>query len=48
MTKNDYTSTFTEMNVHCQDKPVVTNTIYYDTSYFDEGSTCAQLFVGTN
>ena len=28
------------------DKPVATDTIYSDTTAIDDGSTCAQLFVG--
>ena len=35
------------MSVYCNEETVATNTIYYDTPAIENGSTCAQLFVGT-
>ena len=33
------------MNVYCCDKPVATDTIYYETPTIDDGPTCSPLFV---
>ena len=35
------------MNMYRHEKPVATDTMYSDTASIDDGSTCAQLFVGT-
>ena len=35
------------MNLHCRDKTVATDTIYSDRPDIDDGSTCAELFIGT-
>ena len=35
------------MNVHCNDEPTSTDTIYSETPVIDDGSTCAQLIVVT-
>ena len=35
------------MNVYCYDKHGATDTIHYDKSAIDGGSTYTQLFVGT-
>ena len=45
--KNNYKSTFTEINVYCCYEPVATDIIFYDTPAIDNGSTWSQLFVGT-
>ena len=46
--KNHYKSPFPEMNVYICYRPVVNDTIYYDTYAINNGSTSAHLFVGTD
>ena len=36
------------MDVHCRDKHVATDTIYFDTIVINDGSACNQLFVDQN
>ena len=45
--KKHYKSPFPALNVHRRDEPVATDTIYSDTPAIDDGSKCAQFFVGT-
>ena len=45
---NHYKSPFPAINMHLRLKNVSTYTIYSDTSYIADSSTCDQLFVGTN
>ena len=45
--KKTYRSTFPAINVKRRSEPVATDTFYCDTPAVDDGSTCAQLFVGT-
>ena len=45
--KNTYRSPFPAFNVKRRSEPVATDTVYSDTPAMDDGSTCAQLFVGT-
>jgi len=40
-------SRFPDLNVHQRNEPVATDTIFLDTPAVDNGSTCAQIFVGT-
>jgi len=37
---------FPALNVHRCQEPVATDTVYADTPAIDDGSTCAQIFVG--
>ena len=45
--KKTYRSPFTALNFKRRNKPVATDTIYCDTSAIDDGSKCAQVFIGT-
>ena len=45
--KKMYHSPFPALNVKRRSEPVAKDTVYCDTSAIDNGSTCAQLFVGT-
>lgn len=45
--KNHYRSRFPALNVKRRDEPVATYTVYSDTPAIDDGSTAAQIFVGT-
>ncbi len=45
--KKHYKSPFPVLNVHQQDEPIATDTIYLDTPTIDSGATIAQVFVGT-
>ena len=46
--RNHPKSTIPAMNVYRCGKPVATDTIYSNTHDIDDGSTCSQLFFGTN
>ena len=45
--KKHYRSPFPALNVHRRNEPVATDTVYSDTPAVDDGSTSAQIFVGT-
>ena len=45
--KKTHHSPFTELNVKRRSEPVATDTFYCDSPVIDDGSTCAQVFVGT-
>ena len=45
--KKTYRSPFPALNVKRRSEPVATDTVYADTPAIDNGSTCAQVFVGT-
>ena len=45
--KKRYRSPYPACNVPRRNEPVATDTVYSDTPAIDDGSTCAQLFVGT-
>ena len=45
--KKTYQFPFPALNVKCGSEPVATDTFYYDIPAIDDGSECAQLFVGT-
>ena len=45
--KKHYRSPFPALNVHCHNEPVATDTVYLDTPAVNDGSTSAQIFVGT-
>ena len=45
--KKPYRSPFPTLNVKRRSEPVATDAVYCDTPAVDDGSTCAQLFVGT-
>ena len=45
--KKWYKSPFPACNVHCQDEPFATDTVYSDTPAIAGGVTAAQFFVGT-
>jgi hypothetical protein len=45
--RKHFKSRFPAFNVHRQNKPVATNTVYSDTPAIDSGATSAQIFVGT-
>ena len=45
--KKTYRSPFPALNVKRRSEPVSTDTVYSDTPAIDDGSTCAQFFVGT-
>jgi hypothetical protein len=42
-----FKSRFPALNVHRRNEPVATDTIFSETPAVDNGSTCAQIFVGT-
>ncbi len=44
--RKHFKSRFPALNVHRHQEPVATNTVYADTPAIDDGSTCAQIFVG--
>jgi len=45
--KKHYKSPFPALNVHRREEPIATDTVYSDTPAIDDGSTSAQIFVGT-
>jgi len=45
--RNHFKSRFPALNIHRRNEPVATDTIFADTPAVDNGSTCAQIFVGT-
>jgi hypothetical protein len=45
--KKRYKSPFPALNVHRREEPVAMDTVYSDIPAIDDGSTCAQLYVGT-
>jgi hypothetical protein len=45
--KKRYKSPFPALNVHRREEPVAMDTVYSDVPAIDDGSTCAQLYVGT-
>jgi len=45
--KKRYKSPNPALNIHRRNEPVATDTIFSDVPAVDDGSTCAQLFVGT-
>ena len=45
--RKHFKSRFPALNVHRRNEPVATDTIFSDTPAVDNGSTCAQIFVGT-
>jgi len=45
--RKHFKSRFPALNIHRQNEPVATDTIFPDTPAVDNGSTCAQIFVGT-
>jgi len=45
--RKHFKSRFPNLNVHRRNEPVATDTIFSDTPAVDNGSTCAQIFVGT-
>ena len=45
--RNTYKSPFPALNVHRRNEDVATDTIYSNVPAVDNGSTCAQLYVGT-
>ena len=45
--KKNYKYHFPALNVHHRSETVATDTVYYDTPTIDNGSTSAQIFVGT-
>ena len=47
MTKKIYRRPFPELSVKCGTEPVETDTVHCDTPAIDDGSKCAQVFVGT-
>jgi hypothetical protein len=44
--RKHYKSRFPNFNVEARNEPVATDTILADTAAIDDGSTCAQIFVG--
>jgi len=44
--RKHFKSHFPALNVHRHQEPVATDTVYADTPAIDDGSTCAQIFVG--
>jgi len=44
--RKHFKSCFPALNVHRCQEPVATDTVYADTPAIDDGSTCAQIFVG--
>ena len=47
MLKKTYLSHFPDFNVKRRSEPVATDTVHSDAPAVDDGSTCAQIFVGT-
>ena len=45
--KKTYRSPFPALNIKRTNDPLATDTVYCDTSEIDDGSKCAQIFVGT-
>jgi hypothetical protein len=45
--KKRYKSPFPALNVFCREEPVAMDTVFSDVTSIDDGSTCAQLYVGT-
>ena len=45
--KKRYKSPFPALNVHRREEPVAMDTVYSDVAAIDDGSTCAQIYVGT-
>ena len=45
--RKHFKSRFPALNVHRRHEPVATDTVFSDTPAIDNGSTCAQIFVGT-
>ena len=45
--KKTYSSPFPALNIKRRSESVATNTVYSKTPEIDDGSTCAQLFIGT-
>lgn len=45
--KNTYYSPFPALNVKRRSEPVATDAVFADTPAIDNGSKCAQVFVGT-
>ena len=44
--KKHYRSRFPALNVARRNEPVATDTVFSDTKAIDDGSTCAQIFIG--
>ena len=44
--KKTYHSTFPAFNAKRRSQPVATDTLHFDTPAVENGSTCAQLFLG--
>jgi hypothetical protein len=44
--KKRYKSPFPALNVFCREEPVAMDTVFSDVTSIDDGSTCAQLYVG--
>ena len=45
--RKHFMSRFPALNIHRRNEPVATDTIFADTPAVNNGSTCAQIFVGT-